>query len=307
MPLHRLTTATLGVTDPVASSAFLRSFGLADLGGGRFATRDGGEQIRLERRPVRGLVALGLGVDDQDDLGLLAARLSRLDVAHVLDDDRLTMSEPVTGIGLEVAVAPRLASSSPIRRPGLNDPETVDRRDRPADGVLRDGPVRPSNLTHLVLGSPDQPATLDFFVTALGFEISDQLPGIIAFTRCSEVHHNLAVQAAPCPMVHHLAFEVDDVDEVARGATSMIIEDPDRDLWGLGRHAIGSNWFWYLREPSGHFLEYTADIDRISDQDLYRAKEWSGHEYLYAFGRPAPAEFMHPRDLDEIVAALAEG
>ena len=137
----------------------------------------------------------------------------------------------------------------------------------------------------------------------VGFEISDQVPGIIAFTRCGEVHHNLAIQAAPVAFAHHIAFEVDDIDDVVRGGQAMVDADPDRHMWGVGRHAIGSNWFWYLRDPSGTFVEYTADIDRISAQDLYRPKDWQGHEFLYSFGPPTPPEFLEPADLADLVAA----
>ncbi len=85
----------------------------------------------------------------------------------------------------------------------------------------------------------------------------------------------------------------------------MVDEDPERHMWGLGRHAIGSNWFWYLRDPSGLFVEYTADIDRISEQDLYQPKEWVGHEFLYSYGPPTPAEFIEPTDMAELIAAAS--
>lgn len=291
MALHRLTTLTLGVPDVATSGAFYAAFGLDDRGAGRFATRDGGEQLRLEpaTRPIPR--RLGVGVDDPDDLDRVEARLH----AHGLDADRddgvLRTTEPVTGLAIDLEVAPRLTAPDLAPAP-VNRPTIVARLDVPAPAVRRDDPVRPSNLTHLVVGTPDQPATLAFVTEVLGFEVSDEVPGIIAFARCGEVHHNLAVQAAADLSVHHVAFEVDDVDEVARGGTAMIDADPDRHLWGLGRHAIGSNWFWYLREPSGCFVEYTADVDRISDQDRYQPKDWSGHEYLYAFGPPPPEAFF---------------
>ena len=83
----------------------------------------------------------------------------------------------------------------------------------------------------------------------------------------------------------------------------MVDGDPERNMWGVGRHAIGSNWFWYLRDPSGTFVEYTSDIDRISAQELSRPKDWQGHEFLYAFGPPVSPEFLEPADLAELIAA----
>ena len=38
---------------------------------------------------------------------------------------------------------------------------------------------------------------------------------------------------------------------------------PDRNVWGLGRHFLGSNLFWYFRDPAGNFAEYYADLDQI--------------------------------------------
>jgi hypothetical protein len=76
-------------------------------------------------------------------------------------------------------------------------------------------------------------------------------------------------------------------------------------MWGLGRHAIGSNWFWYLRDPAGNFVEYTADLDTITSQDLYVPKAWEGKEYLYAYGPNVPSEFLAPADAEEIFAAQA--
>lgn len=310
MSLHRLTSITLGVPSVEASAAFFRDFGLSETTSGAFATRDGGEQLRLEAARRRGLRRLGVGALDDDDLDRLARRAASFDpVLHVRWDTtpdgarELVVCEPVTGVPVSVTVAPRLEASVPKTAP-MNGPGSyVVRTDRPSDAVLDTDAVRVSNLTHLVLSTPDQPTTLRFATEVLGFEISDQIPGIIAFTRCGEVHHNLAVQAGPVSFVHHVAFEVDSVDEVVRGGSAMVQGDPDRQLWGVGRHAIGSNWFWYLREPGGTFVEYTADIDRISRQDLYRPKQWHGHEFLYSFGPQPPKEFLEPADLAELMAA----
>jgi catechol 2,3-dioxygenase-like lactoylglutathione lyase family enzyme len=304
MGIHRLTSITLGVPDTAATSSFFVDFGLSDSGDGRLATRDGGDQLELVHAPHRQLIRLGVGTDDLDDLGRIAARVERVGLGSVVEstEDRMVLREPVTGLLVEVGAAAPYASPGephPYNRPG-QPPERID---VPAGSVLTADPVRPSNLTHVVYGTPDQPTTLAFFTDVVGFEISDQVAGIIAFTRCGEVHHNLAIQAAPVAFPHHVAFEVDDVDDVVRGGQAMIDADPDRHMWGVGRHAIGSNWFWYLREPGGTFIEYTSDIDRISEQDLHRPKDWQGHEYLYSYGPPTPAEFLEPADLADLIAA----
>ncbi len=310
MALHRLTSITLGVPSPEASGAFFTEFGLTETTSGHFATRDGGEQLVLEHSPRRRLARLGVGAVDGDDVERLARRVeawsSTVTVERGVDpagSPTVTVTEPVTGLPVQITVAPRLDTDTD-RRSAVNGPGGwIERRDVPADAVLADAPVRVSNLTHVVYGTPDQPSTLRFFTEALGFEISDEVPGVIAFTRCGEMHHNLALQAAPIAFLHHLAFEVDSIDEVVRGASALLETDPDRQVWGVGRHAIGSNWFWYLRDPSGTFVEYTADIDRITSQDLYVPKLWEGREFLYSFGPAVPVEFLEPRDMAELLAA----
>jgi len=303
--LHRLTSITLGVPDVAASSAFFTDFGLTASGDGRLATRDGGDQLELVASAHRQLRRLGVGASERDDLARIAGRVDTVGLGSVVESmpDRLLVAEPVTGLLVEVTVA--APYDAPRVDHTFNRPGNTERHDVPADSVLTSEPVRPSNLTHLVYGTPDQPTTLRFFTDVLGFEISDEVPGIIAFTRCSEVHHNLAIQTAPVAYPHHIAFEVDDIDDVVRAGQHMVDVDPDRQMWGVGRHAIGSNWFWYLREPSGTFVEYTSDIDRISAQDLYRPKDWQGHEFLYSFGPPPPPEFLEPADLGDLIAASA--
>ena len=81
MALHRLTSVTIGVPDVGAARAFYRDFGLEEREPGRLATAAGGEQLRLVPAPRRNLLELGIGVDDADDLGRIAANLKRLDVA----------------------------------------------------------------------------------------------------------------------------------------------------------------------------------------------------------------------------------
>ncbi|MEM9037785.1 MAG: VOC family protein [Actinomycetota bacterium] len=305
MGLHRLTSITLGVPDVAASRSFFTDFGLLPGDDGWLATRDGGDQLELVESGHRRLARLGLGAEEPDDLALIAERVESVGLGSILrvDTERLILAEPVTGLPVEVTVAP--AYEADVEAVAVNRPIGSQRFDRPADAVLVDDAVRPSNLTHVVYATPDQPTTLRFFTDVLGFEISDEVPGIIAFTRCSEVHHNLAIQAGPVAYPHHIAFEMDEIDDVVRGGLAMVDADPDRHTWGLGRHAIGSNWFWYLREPNGTFVEYTADIDRISAQDLYRPKDWQGQEFLYSFGPPTPQAFMEPVDLPEIIAASA--
>src|SRR5262249_55515601 len=159
-----------------------------------------------------------------------------------------------------VAVAEPI-QQSPAVEPAANAPGRVARRNARADALGREQPVRPRKLGHVVLGSVDQEASERFFVEGIGFKVSDTVAGLASFLPCSTDHHNLLVQRAPVALLHHTSWQVDDVDEIGRGAHALLAEDPTRHVWGLGRHYIGSNFFWYLKDPAGNFTEYYADLD----------------------------------------------
>lgn len=302
MALHRLTAVTLGVPDVAAATAYYEEFGLSRTGDGRFATVDGGEQLRLAATPLRRPLALGIGADDADDLGRVAAALRRLGVAVEVGDGVVSATDGGTAVRVTVHLAPRIAAP-PRAAEASNGPGHLDRLNARAAAVLRAGPVRPRKLGHVVLGSTDLEASQRFFIDGIGFKVSDSIPGLGAFLRCSSDHHNLLVQAAPVPLLHHTSWQVDDVDEVGRAASAMLARDPGRHVWGLGRHHIGSNFFWYLKDPAGNFTEYYADLDCIVDDQLWTPGVWDGAQALYNWGPPPPPSFLAPDDLGELMAA----
>ena len=66
--------------------------------------------------------------------------------------------------------------------------------------------------------------------------------------------------------LHHLSFEVGDIDEIELGA-SQLIQAGYKDAFGLGRHVGGSNYFHYIRDPWNSLAEYFWDIDVIPEDD----------------------------------------
>lgn len=301
MALHRLTSITIGVPDVAPVAAYYEEFGLDPLGDGRFATADGGEQLRLVSTPTRRLVELGIGVDDADDVGRVATSLERIGVGVERAPDALVATDGGTRVRVVVRVAPRITSPA-APASATNGPGHRDRVTERADAVLRNGRVRPRKLGHAVLGTTDLEASSRFFIEGVGFKVSDRIAGLAAFLRCSTDHHNLLVQPAPVPFLHHTSWQVDDVDEVGRGASAMLDADPTRHVWGLGRHGIGSNFFWYLKDPAGNFSEYYADLDCIVDDQLWKPEVWDGPRSLFVWGPPPPPSFLSPDDLGALMA-----
>ena len=117
MPLHQLTSVTIGAPDVGPTADYYAEFGLTDLGDGTFATIDGGPQLRIAQARTRRLIALTVGVDDDDDLDRIAAGLARLGLTPVRDDGAVHAEEPVAGFTATIAVHPRLEQPPSDPRP----------------------------------------------------------------------------------------------------------------------------------------------------------------------------------------------
>ncbi|GAA5040622.1 catechol 2,3-dioxygenase-like lactoylglutathione lyase family enzyme [Thermocatellispora tengchongensis] len=290
MGLHRLVGVTMGVPNVDATREYYRDFGLQPSADGYLHTVDGGPQLRVVHAERRRLLALAVGVDDADDLDRIARDLAGLGVEAARSGDRLVATDPGTAISVTVRIAERIpdpAPAPPQPRPG----------NRRSPAVERTGPVRPRKLGHVVVGSVDQEASQRFFMRGIGFKLSDSIGGEASFLRCSTDHHNLLVARAPVPYLHHTAWEVADVDEIGRGATAMLEGHPERHAWGLGRHHIGSNMFWYLRDPAGNFSEYYSDLDCIIDDSEWTPEVFEGSQGLYNWGPRPPRDWMLPEDI----------
>ncbi len=202
-----------------------------------------------------------------------------------------------------VKVLPRI-SQDPADIVPYNGPGHAERKNLRSPAVLRDHPIRPRKLGHVVIGTPDAEASQRFFQDGVGFKVSDSVRGVAAFMRCSTDHHNLLLQPSPVAFLHHTSWQVEDVDEVGRGALRMLEGHPERHIWGLGRHFIGSNFFWYLRDPAGNFSEYYSDMDTIADDQLWTPGMWEPSlRALYAWGPDVPPSMLAPDDLVDLMAA----
>lgn len=304
MALNGLAEITLGVPRVDDTRAFYTEFGMTETAPGVLATADGGDQLRIVDRPYRQLVEYVVNADDSDDVARVRAAATRhgFEVTDH-DDGSVSVIEPIVGIRARVAVG-KGVQAVPYQSPIMNSPgHTVRVADR-APAIFDSGAARPRKLGHVLYGTTDLDASKSFLIDVLGFKLSDTSPGIIAFLRCSEDHHNVALVISPVPFFHHSSWQVNDVDEIGKGAHNLLAVDPDRSVWGLGRHFLGSNLFWYFRDPAGNYAEYYADLDQIPQTAEWEAREWAPDKSLYAWGPPVPKDFIEPRDIADIEAAL---
>ena len=152
-----------------------------------------------------------------------------------------------------------------------NSPGATVRVDERAPAVFG-GPRPPRRLGHLVIGTPVLAATRELLVQGMGLKVSDEIDGVIVFLRCSPDHHNIALVESPVPLLQHYSWECDDVNHVGHRATALLRPDPSRHTWGLGRHFAGSNFYWYLRDPAGSYLELYSDLDQILDDEAWERR-----------------------------------
>jgi catechol 2,3-dioxygenase-like lactoylglutathione lyase family enzyme len=302
MALHGLANVTIGVPNVSETINYYSEFGLTHRGEGIFATRNGGDQLRIIHAPTRRLVELSVAAEDQDDIARIVSRLAKLGVHAEPTGTALTAMEQVTGTLVTVEIRPKIVVDPVVRATAYNGPGRIDRWGR-APFTRRTHPVQPRKLGHAVIGSVDLQATMRFFTEGLGFKVSDYMGDKAVFLRCSIEHHNLLVIAAPLNFLHHSSWQVDDVDDVGRGAHAMLEDHPERHIWGLGRHYAGGNFFWYLKDPAGNFSEYYSDMDAIPEGELWNPEVLQGLQGLYAWGPPPPPSFLEPEDL----AALMSG
>ncbi|WP_067458156.1 VOC family protein [Actinomadura macra] len=128
-------------------------------------------------------------------------------------------------------------------------------------------------LGHVALGVTDLTAAVDFFCGALGFHITDVMPGAFSFLRCNTRHHSAALMQWERPELHHILLQALDLEQVGRS----LDEAAKRDLVTktLGRHAIDDLVSFYVRTPSGWDMEIGFGGIRID-------REWA----MRRVGRP---------------------
>ena len=307
MGLHRLLGFTAAVPDPEGLAAFYGELGLSGSLTSGFTGSDGGSTILVDEADVRRLVRVEFGCQDPADIADVARRLADGGVTPVVGDGDVRVLDPASRVELVVRVAGPAPAPAPAPLVVPNAPGATVRKDARAPAVFA-GPRPPRRLGHLVIGTPDIPVTRGLLVEGIGLKLSDEIDGVIAFLRCSPDHHNVALVESPVPLLQHYSWECDDIDHVGHSASALLRPDPGRHTWGLGRHFAGSNFYWYLRDPAGSYLELYSDLDQILDDEAWERRGRTPFEFEHvanSWGPDLPLEFIVPPDLDDLQAAWA--
>ena len=181
------------------------------------------------------------------------------------------------------------------------DPAELDEFRNPGAPAFR---VR--KLGHVVLRASDLRRSVAFYTQVLGFAISDiypedMVPGGIVFMRFNPDHHGLAlVGGMPGPAerreLHHVAFEVDTLDEVFLARKRL--REHNVPIVFQGRRRAGVQIAVEFLDPDGHHLEIYWGLDRIGPDGRIRPKdEWrEAHTLEDALKAPPPGQIVALND-----------
>jgi predicted GIY-YIG superfamily endonuclease len=124
---------------------------------------------------------------------------------------------------------------------------------------------RPLKVAHVVLNSARIEEQSQFLIDLLGFRRSDTTQ-YMDFIRCCADHHSIAFARANGPTLNHVAYEMENIDGLMRGAGRLKSRGFDIE-WGVGRHGPGNNVFSYFVEPNGFVVEYTTEVEQVDEAE----------------------------------------
>jgi len=290
MSIVGIDAVTYGVRDLAKGARFYQEFGLRKLKGGKnravFEAQDGSQIIlRPEAakdlparfQPGPGVREVCWGVTSKADLARLGKALAT-DRAVSVDADGAIHSVDPAGIPIAFRRTRRRRLAKPGRT-AINAPQAPSRIDARARYYPR---ARPLTVGHIVFNVPDHKAMERFYVTRLGFVVTDYYSGRGVFLRTAPRagHHAMFLleDEAGRTRINHIGFGVRDLHEMFAGGLHF-----QKQGWktaiGPGRHHVSSCYFWYFGNPSGGNSEYFCDEDFCTAD--WKPKHWD----------PAPETF----------------
>ncbi len=166
------------------------------------------------------------------------------------------------------------------------DHESLERDDMRALKGAETPDEMPFDITkigHVVLMVSDLERSTAFYTNVLGFRVSDvypesMMPGRMVFLRLNRDHHGIALvggskRDADSSEMHHMAFQVNTLDEVFRARVHLRRHDVKIEF--EGRRRAGCQVAVEFHDPDGHFLEIFWGLDQLGPQEVARPpEEW---------------------------------
>ena len=222
--------------------------------------------VILRYAPTYGLEVMGFKVADAGDLDILQARVEE----HGIATKRLKVGELGPGSGDTVRfTAPsghvvdlvhgmeQVGNMLPLHNP---PPEP--------QGLVG---IHPPRIDHVFVMCEDVDGVTAFFQDVLDFRLTEQIIAddgyqLATFLERTHTAHDIAFITGPNSAFHHVAFWVDDWNELRRAADLCAYHGVPIDA-GPTRHGATRGWGLYFFDPAGNRNEvytggYWADPDR---------------------------------------------
>ncbi|MGQ0848399.1 MAG: catechol 2,3-dioxygenase [Actinomycetota bacterium] len=222
--------------------------------------------IVLQYAPIYGLEAMGFKVQNQSDLDSFQERIEAVGVST----KRLSAGELGPGGGETVRFqAPSGHTVDLIwgmeqvgnMLPLINPPPQP-------QGLVG---IAPPRIDHIFVMCEDVDGATAFFRSVLDFRLTEQIISddghlLVAFLERTHTAHDLAFLTGPNGGFHHVAFWVDDWNDLRRAADLLSFNGVRIDA-GPTRHGATRGWGLYFFDPAGNRNEvytggYWADPDR---------------------------------------------
>lgn len=142
----------------------------------------------------------------------------------------------------------------------------------------------PMRIGHMLMFTQEFDKAEKFYADVLGLRTADRAVGKVAFMSAGEGlrdHHCFGLVNSSHRGFQHASFQVPTVDDIGFGAWRMF-NAGYKESFGLGRHALASNLFHYIRDPWGSWVEFYADMDKITDK--WECRDWNELPYIWGPG-----------------------
>jgi catechol 2,3-dioxygenase-like lactoylglutathione lyase family enzyme len=295
--VHSVNKFVFSVPDLKAAEHFFTSFGLDVRHRDNYLDlyTDGHESawasIHDSGKPKR-LEYVSFGIDAADE-AILASRIADRGIAcaaHPLSDGKGIWLRNPDDIPVQLVVTPKVSPSAKTQ-PTPAKPVAPGQGAAPSRSMVAQ--VRPRRLSHVLFFTPDVTRMVGFCESVLGLRMSDHSGDGIAFMHGAHGsdHHLVAFAKSHAPGLHHSSWDVGSIDEVGCGSAQMQSAGYVHG-WGVGRHVLGSNYFYYVRDPWGSWTEFSADIDFIPHNLDWPAADHPPEDSLYVWGPALPEDFI---------------
>lgn len=194
------------------------------------------------------------------------------------------------GVAMQLLVADKV---SPDQKTPKSPTIALARGEAAAPMRSQSSRVSPRWLSHVLLFTPDVSRMVRFCDEVLGLRLSDRSGDLVAFTHTphGSDHHLFAFVKSSHSGLHHTSWDVGSLDQVGEGSEQLRTAG-FADGWGVGRHVLGSNYFYYARDPWGSFAEYSFDIDFVSSATDWVAGDYAPEDSFYLWGPAVPEWFV---------------